>query len=223
MSLIPDTLTLPVLDALKLDGPRKRVGVLGGSFNPIHNGHIQMGLKARAEFGLTEVLYVVAGDPPHKKQTELAPAKERFEMTELALSEIPGLWSSDVEMCRLGHTYTVDTMRILQSRSPEADFLFLIGEDTLFQLETWKDFGQLCRIMEFACFLRPGAYGRKAEEQVRLLGERYEAVIHLCAAVTEEALSATRIRELVREGKSIRGLVPPAVEEYIHESGLYVQ
>lgn len=224
MELAPDTLTLPILDELRLGVAEKRIGVLGGTFNPIHYGHIDMGIKARAEFGLSQVLFVVAGDPPHKRIEDIVPAKERFEMVELALEDMPGLWASDIELKRKGHTYTVDTMRILKAMHPDADFLFIVGEDSLHQFDTWRDFGQLCRMTEFLCFPRPGNYQEEAREKIKDLGERFDAVIHLSSPIKieYEDVSSTRIRELVREGKSISGLVPHAVEEYINAAGLYL-
>lgn len=222
MMMDPQTMSIGILDSLRLGVPEKRVGILGGTFNPIHNGHIEIGMRMRGEFGLNEVLYVVAGDPPHKDVHELAPARDRFEMTQLATMEYPGLWASDVEMHRPGRTYTVDTMRILQAKQPEAEFVFIAGEDTLYQFETWKDFGQLCKMTEFICVRRPGQKAAGAAAQCRLLAEKYDAVIHL-SEYTGPDISSTQIRERIAEGKSIKGLVPPAVEEYIYAAGLYVR
>lgn len=219
----PATLTLPVLDPLQLAVPGKRVGVLGGTFNPIHNGHIDIGLQMRNEFGLNKVLYMVAADPPHKDHNkDLAPAEDRLAMTELATLDHPGLWTSDLELRREGHTYTVDTMRILSAAEPETQFMFIIGEDTLYQLETWRDLTQLCKMTEFICVKRPGEEERDPKEQIRKLGERYDAVIHMARYDGSPDISSTKIRKRVREGKSIEGLVPKAVEEYIYAAGLYV-
>lgn len=217
----PKTLALESLTGLRLGVPSRRTGVLGGTFNPIHDGHISLGMHLRNEFQLNNVLYVVAGDPPHKDERDLAPAKDRFQMTELATLERPGLWPSDVEMHREGHTYTVDTMRILSAAQPDTEFLFIIGEDTLYQLETWRDFAQLCRMTEFICVRRPGEYEHEPEEQIRILSERYDAVIHLAQHYVGPNMSSTRIRERIREGKSITGYVPAPVEEYIYAAGLY--
>lgn len=218
----PQTLMLASLEDLCLGVPSKKIGVLGGTFNPIHNGHIDIGVHVRNEFALSHVLYIVAGDPPHKDKSHIAPAKDRFEMTQLATMEHPGLWASDIEMRRDGHTYTVDTMRMLKAAEPDADFLFIIGEDTLFQLETWRDFPHLCRMMEFVCVVRPGEYERTAAEEIRRLGEKYDAVIHMSAYTGSEDISSTDIRDRVREGRNITGFVPAAVEEYIYAAGLYV-
>lgn len=217
----PQTMLLGSLEELRTGVPAKKVGVLGGTFNPIHNGHIDIGIHARAEFGLSHVLYVVAGDPPHKEASHLAPAKDRFQMVELATMERPGLWASDVELRREGHTYTVDTMRILSAADPEAEFMFIIGEDTLFQLETWRDFAHLCRMTEFICVKRPGEYDSSMDEQIKRLGERYDAVIHISEYTGSEDISSTAIRERIRNQENITGYVPAAVEEYVYGTGLY--
>lgn len=218
----PQTMLLGSLEQLRIGEPSRKIGVLGGTFNPVHNGHIDIGIHVRSEFGLSHILYIVAGDPPHKEASHLAPAKDRFRMVELATMERPGLWASDVELRREGHTYTVDTMRILQAENPDAEFQFIIGEDTLFQLETWRDFAHLCRMMEFICVLRPGKYDRSAQDQIRRLGERFDAVIHLSEYTGSEDISSTDIRERVRNQENITGYVPAAVEEYIYGAGLYL-
>lgn len=212
------------LDELFLSTPRKRVGLLGGTFNPIHNGHLDIARAAAQEFSLDKVLLVVSGDPPHKQDQSLAPKTMRLQMGELAAGSLPGsiVRASDIETKKDGVTYTVDTLRELSEKEPETDFLFIIGTDTLYQLQTWREIGRICRMTEFLCMGRSGEPDAPDPAvQIRMLESEYGAVIH-SSGFTGPDISSTRIRERIRAGESISRLVPPAVEEYIYATGLYV-
>lgn len=213
---------LKPLNELGLGAPPKRVGILGGTFNPVHNGHLDCAQHALIEFGLSQVLFLVSGDPAYKPREEIAPGQARLDMVELATLAYPVFTPSDLELRRTGHTYTIDTMRILRDKDPETEYLYIIGEDSLYELPTWKDFAHLARMTEFICIRRPGTgEGRRPQEMAARLQERYDAVIHL-ADFTGPEISSTMIRRRVRDGESIKGLVPPAVEDYIYATGLYV-
>lgn len=210
---------MQTLDDLHLGAPAPRIGVFGGTFNPVHNGHLDIALHARAEFDLLHVLFVVAGDPPHKGD-DIAPRQMRMDMVELATLNLPALRPSDIELYKETPAYTVETMQTLRKKYPEKDFFFIIGEDSLYQLDSWHNIRELCQMVEFICVRRMSDELRNAEDEIRNLSEKYDAVIHL-SDYTGPPISSTRIRELVHEGKSIKGLVPPSVEEYIYATGLY--
>lgn len=212
---------MPMLNELHLGAPAPRIGIFGGSFNPVHNGHIDIALRTNAEFDLLNVQFVVGGDPPHKRPDSLAPKRMRMDMVELATLDLPPLRPNGIEMHQDTPTYTVQTMRLLREQFPDTDFLFIIGEDSLYQLDTWHEIRELCRMVEFICVRRPAqSAAREITERVRELEERYDAVIHL-SKFAGPPISSTMVRERVARGQSIRGLVPPSVEEYINATGLY--
>lgn len=210
-------------DQTLLGGRPKRIGLLGGTFNPVHNGHLLIGQEAAREFGLDKVSFLVAGDPPHKHNGEIAPKEIRYDMVKRALAPYPQLEASDIELHREGPSYTVDTLRQLRRENPEADYYFIIGEDTLYQLESWHEFPELARLTEFICLRRPGS--REAVNpalQARILEDKYGAKVHL-SDYSGPDISSTEIRERLGRGVGIRGLVPASVEEIIDGAGLYQQ
>lgn len=115
----------------------KRIGIMGGTFDPVHNGHLLLGRQARSEYGLDEIWYMPSHIPPHKKDHRITDGKDRLAMLELALEGIPFFSVSDFEMKREGNTYTAQTLELLKEEYPEDKFYFIIGADSLFQLETW--------------------------------------------------------------------------------------
>lgn len=205
-----------------LSGPARRVGVLGGTFNPVHNGHLDIARQAMREFTLDEVLLMVASDPPHKlARSDMAPREMRYKMAALACEGEPRISPSPLELMREGRSYTVDTMRELREGNPRAEFLFIIGEDTLYLLESWHEAASLFRETEFICLMRPVANTLVPPAvEAKRLAEKYGAVIYLSDYMGPN-ISSTYIRECVKTGRSIAGLTPRAVEEYIYETGLY--
>ena len=115
----------------------KRIGIMGGTFDPVHNGHLLLGRQALSEYGLDQVWYMPSHIPPHKKDHRITDPKDRLAMLELALKGIPFFTVSDFEMKRDGNTYTAQTLELLKDAYPEDEFYFIIGADSLFQLETW--------------------------------------------------------------------------------------
>lgn len=201
----------------------KKMGILGGTFNPVHNGHIDMALNIRQEFGLASVLFIPAANPPHKQDVEdIAPADARLKMAALAVMEHAGLSVSNIEVEREGLSYTIDTMRELSRRYGEVEFYFIIGSDSLFSLESWKHFRELCRMMRFVCVRRQEHDRLSIMAQAAKLGETYDAVIEI-SDYNGLFVSSSYIRKRVAQGKDIGEFVPAAVEEYIHASGLYKQ
>lgn len=200
----------------------RRIGVLGGTFNPVHLGHLVMAQDALEAFSLDQVLWVPSCIPPHKREGEVAPPEQRLAMLERALGDHPAFQVSDIEIRRAGVSFTVDTLRQLQVERPGHEWFFIIGADTLLELHTWKEIGTLLTLCRFITVARPGAaLDRGAPDALRL--PRAAAQRLLDDVVTGHLIgfSATEVRQRVRAGRSIRYLVPAPVAAYIADRRLY--
>ena len=189
-----------------------RRGVLGGTFDPIHFGHLRAAENAREGLRLDEVLFVPSGSPPHRR-SPLSSGLDRFAMVALATSLHPGFVPADVELRRDGPSYTADTLGELRRLSPADDLFLIVGSDTFPEMETWKDPDRLFASCTVAIVERPGAAAAEAPARK---GARVERV-----AGPGLAVSANEIRQRIREGKSVRYLVPDPVADYIAKRGLY--
>lgn len=196
------------------------VGVLGGTFDPIHVAHLILAEEARVCLALEEVVFVVAGAPWMKADYAVSPADLRLQMVRLAVASNPFFRASSVEVERPGPTYTVDTLEALrQEWGPEAEVFFLLGMDALVDLPRWKEparFLEMCRLVVFA---RPGhdlSVLDEAEAQLPGLKKRVKVL-----EGPSLGISSTEIRRRIALGKSVRYLVPAMVERFIAEHGLY--
>ncbi len=197
----------------------KKYGIFGGSFNPIHYGHLMICEYIKEEMGLDKVIFIPTGNPPHK-DLELS-AKDRYEMVRLAISPNPDFEISDIETTRVKKSYTVDTIRELKKIYKEEKLYFLIGLDSLFQLKTWMKIGDLSQEIEFVVALRPGYLDREEiNKEIDFLRENFGTKINLIKTPLYE-ISSTDLRDRIREGKSLRYLIPKKVLDYIEESGFY--
>lgn len=197
----------------------KKYGIFGGSFNPIHYGHLMICEYIKEEMGLDKVIFIPTGNPPHK-ELELS-AKDRYEMVRLAISPNPDFEISDIETIRVKKSYTVDTIRELKKIYKEEKLYFLIGLDSLFQLKTWMKIGDLSQEIEFVVALRPGYLDREeVNKEIDFLRENFGTKINLIKTPLYE-ISSTDLRDRIREGKSLRYLIPKKVLDYIEESGFY--
>lgn len=197
----------------------KKYGIFGGSFNPIHYGHLMICEYIKEEMGLDKVIFIPTGNPPHK-ELELS-AKDRYEMVRLAISPNPDFEISDIETTRVKKSYTVDTIRELKKIYKEEKLYFLIGLDSLFQLKTWMKIGDLSREIEFVVALRPGYLDKEeVNKEIDFLRENFGTKINLIKTPLYE-ISSTDLRDRIREGKSLRYLIPKKVLDYIEESGFY--
>lgn len=197
----------------------KKYGIFGGSFNPIHYGHLMICEYIKDEMGLDKVIFIPTGNPPHK-DLEVS-AKDRYEMVRLAISSNPDFEISDIETIRVKMSYTVDTIRELKKIYREEKLYFLIGLDSIFQLKTWMKIGDLSKEIEFVVALRPG-YINKEEinREIDFLRESFGTKVNLINTPLYE-ISSTDLRDRIREGKSLRYLIPKKVLDYIEESGFY--
>ena len=197
----------------------KKYGIFGGSFNPIHYGHLMICEYIKEEMGLDMVIFIPTGNPPHK-ELELS-AEDRYEMVRLAISPNPDFEISDIETTRVKKSYTVDTVRELKKIYKEEKLYFLIGLDSLFQLKTWMKIGDLSQEIEFVVALRPGYLDREEiNKEIDFLRENFGTKINLIKTPLYE-ISSTDLRDRIREGKSLRYLIPKKVLDYIEESGFY--
>jgi nicotinate-nucleotide adenylyltransferase len=201
-----------------LRSPFSRLGVIGGTFDPPHYGHLVLAETARVQLGLDRVLFVVAGQPPHKPDRPITPSHHRAAMVEMAIADNPACVLSRVDLDRPGPHYTVEMLALLQRECPEAELFFLVGGDSLAQFLTWRDPAGIVRMARLAVMPRPGHEPDLASlEQV--LPSLRERLVWLDAPALD--IAASDLRRRVREGLPIRYLVPPSVEAYICEHRLY--
>lgn len=197
----------------------KKYGIFGGSFNPIHYGHLMICEYIKEEMGLDKVIFIPTGNPPHKDLG--VSAVDRYEMVKLAISPNPDFEISDIETTRVKLSYTVDTIRELKKIYKEEKLYFLIGLDSLFQLKTWKKIGDLSQEIEFVVALRPGYIDKEEiNGEIDFLRENFGTRINLIKTPLYE-ISSTDLRDRIHEGKSLRYLIPKKVLDYIEESGFY--
>lgn len=196
----------------------KRLGVLGGTFDPPHYGHLALAEAAREQLELTHVLFVPAGEPPHKPGRPITPAHYRAAMVQIAIADNPAFVLSRVDLDRPGPHYTVDMLSLLEREYPQAVFFFLMGSDSLVEFPTWRDPAGIIQKAVLAVMNRPGypVDWDMLEQAVPGIRER---VVFLDAPLLD--ISASDLRRRAREGRSLRYLVPPAVEAYIREHGIY--
>lgn len=197
----------------------KGIGILGGTFDPVHIGHLRMADAVYKCMDLEQVMFIPAYVAPHKVGMDIAPADDRYAMTKLAIEPYSYFTVSDLELRRSGVSYTVDTLRELHRQYPEKQLYFIIGADSVEQLHTWNSIEEMLQLATFIGAGRPG-YEGIMDNVVKNLGE--EARQHIMLLNTPEYdVSSTDIRERIREGASLMNLVPKVVEDYIYAHGLY--
>jgi nicotinate-nucleotide adenylyltransferase len=191
----------------------KRLGIMGGTFDPIHHGHLVAASEAADFFGLAEVIFVPTGQPWQKNGREVSAAEDRYLMTVIATASNPRFSVSRVDIDRPGETYTIDTLRDLRAeRGPEAEFYFITGADALARMISWRDTDELFALAQFVGCTRPGhrlTLSDLPADRVSLL------------EIPALSISSTECRERVRRGHPIWYLVPDGIVQYISKRGLY--
>jgi len=204
------------------DSARERIGILGGSFNPIHIGHLILAQCAIEAFDLSRVLLMPCTIQPLKSALSLAPVEHRAAMVECAIEDNLAFEMCDIEIQRDGPSYTIDSIRELTRRHPNADLFFIIGADTLPELHGWKEVLTLLGLCTFVTLARPGFDVRQCSDAALSLPPPWpETLLANVATGRLIDISSSDIRHRVAEGMSIRYLVPRSVEMYISEHGLY--
>lgn len=203
------------------DKQRKQLGIMGGTFNPIHVGHLMLAEWAREAASLDEIIFIPTGQSYMKEQTQqVLSGEERFHMVKLAIEDREVFHCSDMEIRRAGNTYTYETMEELHKKYPDTDLSFIMGADCLFTIEKWSNaekIFQSCRIIAAA---RNGSPLDEMAKKSRKLEQQFHGRIEVIPFLTME-ISSTEIRNRIKQGKSIRYLVPEIVQQYILEQQLY--
>ncbi|WP_168442439.1 nicotinate-nucleotide adenylyltransferase [Pontiella desulfatans] len=200
----------------------KRVGLMGGSFDPVHMGHLVVAQDAAERLELSEVVFVPAAIPPHKQHLQRVDAGHRLNMVRMAVESDVRFSVSDVELQRGGVSYTIDTVEFFRRQHPGLQFVLVVGGDTLVDLHNWYKVDELLDLCEVATFLRPGENGLDGiAEKIRLPDEQRARLLGNVFDAHQVEVSSTEIRMRIAEGLGIRYLVPPEVERYIYEHGLY--
>jgi len=198
----------------------KRLGIMGGTFDPIHYGHLVAAETARVEFDLDNVLFIPTGKPPHKLHHKITDAYERFTMVQMSIKNNKYFKVSNMEIVREGPTYTIDTLKILHELLPNQELYFITGTDALLDLLTWREPDNIVKLAKIIGASRPGYDSRKFFAEIT---KRYpyikDRIFEL--EVPALAISSTDIRARVRNNKSIRYLLPDEVRLYIKERNLY--
>ncbi len=193
-----------------------RTGIFGGTFNPIHNGHLHLLQEAEKSLGLDRILVIPANIPPHKRAVDLAPGADRLEMARLAVMGMDRVFVSDIELKAKGKSYTVLTLKKLHALFPGDDFVLLIGADMLFSFDQWYHWQEILSLANLAAFARD--FGEEAE--LNRKAASFPEKTHVIR-VKPLPLSSTEVRERLREGKDISDMVPEEVLKYIVRRGLY--
>lgn len=202
---------------------RRQVGIMGGTFNPIHYGHLLLAETAYHQFSLDEVLIMPTKNTYYKNMSSLENEQNRIDMVSIAIEDNPNFTLSKEEINREGTTYTVETLTNLTAANPDCDYYFIMGADSLYHIESWREPE---KILSMATILVAGreshGTGNALDSQIEYLENKFDADIRpLHSPIVE--ISSNDIRRRVREGKSLRYLLPEGVREYIYDKGLYVQ
>lgn len=201
----------------------RRIGILGGTFNPPHLGHLYIAEQVYREFALDKVIVLPVGIPPHKQEEAVLSAGQRERMCRLFCQEGNFLELCTMELRREGYTYTIDTLRAFHKiLKPGQRIYYIIGTDTLFQLETWKEHEAVLSqdLCTFLCVPRPGDPMRKVEEKIEELKERYGVKILLSSGAGPD-ISSTMVREAMARGESVAELVPERILQFMEAEHVF--
>jgi nicotinate-nucleotide adenylyltransferase len=217
-----------------------KIGLLGGTFNPIHRCHLVIAREVRTRLGLQQIMFIPTGEAPHKPSASLAPAEDRLEMVRLAISGEPGFTVSDIESKRRSKSYSIETVEALRQRLPGQALFFIVGVDAFRELHTWRDATRLLQLCHFVVVSRPGlsfhslsampllpqinsevlnALDQGSREMLTVQGQGEYQVAFL--RLTPCPVSASDIRRRVRAHEPLSNLLPASVESYIIRRGLY--
>jgi nicotinate-nucleotide adenylyltransferase len=186
-----------------------KIGILGGTFNPIHIGHLILAEEVREKLCLDRIIFVPTYLAPHKDNSDIAPAKDRFTMVKMAIAKNKYFFVSDIEIKRDGRSYTIDTINEFKKLYPKDELYFITGSDLLKYLDEWKDLGEIIKMVKFIVATRPGYPLEKIPSYISTV------------AIRAVDISAFEIRQAIGENRSFRYLVPEVVFRYINKKKLY--
>jgi len=198
----------------------KRVGILGGTFNPIHIGHLILAERALEEYELDEILFIPTGTPYFKSAAEVLDKKVRISMTGNAIEDNPNFALSTIETDREGISYTYETLQLLKKDNPDTQYYLILGADTLFQIEQWKHPEIILKLAGILGAVRDDKNHEDLKVRAAELEEKFGTEVNILR-MPHIGVSSSDIRERIRTGKSVRYMLPEKTLEYIEKNGLY--
>lgn len=200
---------------------KRKVGILGGTFDPIHVGHLILAERAYDQFELDEVMVMPSGNPPHKRNRDGgATLEERIEMVRLAIEDNPHFTLSLDDAYEMKYSYTRETLEKLTKQHPDNEYYFIMGADSLFAFEEWKDPQRIAQLAVLVAAVRDHVSDGAMEQQIQYLSEKYQADIRILDTPNMDVSSRT-LREWIQENRSVRYYLPDSVITYIKNTGLY--
>lgn len=200
----------------------KRVGIMGGTFDPIHYGHLLLAESAIEQYQLDEILFIPSGNPWLKDSSQVLDKKTRVSMTGLAIEDNPNFALSTIEIDREGNSYSYETLEILREKNPTTCYYFILGADSLLDIEKWKHPDRLMKSCTLLTAVRDDCDMEALKKQIEYLKNTYQAVVEILPMKRMD-ISSTDIREKIRDGKSVRYLLPDSVREFIEKNHIYQQ
>lgn len=197
-----------------------KTGIMGGSFNPLHNGHMELANTAMKQLALDNMLFIPSGKPYMKEDRIMLNAGQRLEMVRNAIRNIPHYYVSDIEVLRSGNSYTCETLEELTAEYPDRAFYFILGADCLYEIEKWKDPERIFKLCTVVSAVRDSVSALELQKKCRDLTEKYQADI-LLLDFPKTDISSTEIREDIKAGKDISDKVPYEILRYIEKNHLY--
>ena len=199
---------------------RRKIGIMGGTFNPIHNGHVALAQAAYNFCVLDEVWFMPSGVSYLKEQNEIVSGHHRLEMTRLAVQGVPYFGVSDMEIRREGYTYTVDTLCLLREMHPDDDFYFIMGADSLFGFPKWRESETIASLCTLVAVVRDDVDTQKLQSQQQLVERTLSAHVIL-VPFRKVDISSSDIREKIKNGENVADIMPVGVLQYIEQHELY--
>ncbi|PJI07115.1 MULTISPECIES: nicotinate-nucleotide adenylyltransferase [Clostridium] len=199
----------------------KKKAIFGGTFDPIHNAHLNIAYKSLERFNLDEVIFIPSGNPPHKDEKKVTPACIRYSMVQEAIKSIPKFKVSDYEIEKGGVSYTYETLKYFSQKEKDVEWFFISGLDSLMELDTWKNPDIILKLCKFIVFNRPGYRRSQVVEQEKYLEKKYSNSI-VFLDIQPINISSTIIRQKIRRNEYIGDLVPKEICDIIKNNKLYV-
>lgn len=212
-------INLSKLQEFKQESKKMKIGIMGGTFNPIHYAHLLTAEFIREKYELDKIVFIPSGNPPHKKNNILN-KYDRYNMVSIAVMDNENFLISDIEVKKEQKTYTIDTLRYIKSNYSNLAIYFITGADAIYDIESWKDVKENFEIATFIAATRPGISNEKFQEKIKALKNKYNANI-ISIGVPALDISSTYIRNQLENNNSIKYLVSEGVYRYIHSNNLY--